>query len=325
MECAGAVARQEGARRNAPSVRVRSGSPAPASRAATAHASVSSRSIATAGPATRTRRRSTAQSRPPSRRCRPPRRAPSHSVSRDPSPPRWPAARKRLAPRRPGYGTSTGAQAWAPPATCAHAVPAQQAPGLAKHASPGLTHSGSAGATPTATQTVAPAAPTHDPPQHSSDVEQAAPVGAQAVAAGVSAGRVGQAEAPATLRRDHTRIAGRGAPRPARQAAHQPRGVGATAGAGAALVGLHAQLADDAAVIGDPARRLRAAADALGADVAYARAARRVRRAALLLGLTAAGARASVRAVRRRARSGRQQQSLSSMHSASAGRHPGSA
>ena len=120
--------------------------------------------------------------------------------------------------------------------------------------------------------------------------------GSAVVAARVPAARIGQAETAAALGGDDAGIAGRRAAFRAGSAAHRARGVGATGRTRAALVGFHAQLADDAAMIGDPARRLRAAA----VDVAHARAAGRAGGAALLLGLAAGHASTPVRAVRRR-------------------------
>jgi len=119
------------------------------------------------------------------------------------------------------------------------------------------------------------------------------------VATRVSTGSVGQAPPAAALFRDRARKAHRGAPGCCRQAAHPAGAVRAAGFAVAAFVGLHAKLADDAAVIGRPARRLRAPAHALGPDVADTGAARRARRAALLLGLTAGRALAAAGAAGR--------------------------
>jgi hypothetical protein len=119
------------------------------------------------------------------------------------------------------------------------------------------------------------------------------------VATRVPAGRIGQAQTSAALLCHDTGIAGSGAPHPTRQAAHRPGGIGAAGRACTALVGLHAQLADDPAMIRGPARRLRASTDALGPDVANTGTASRVGRAALLLGLAAGRANTSGRAVRR--------------------------
>jgi hypothetical protein len=74
----------------------------------------------------------------------------------------------------------TIAQAFPPDTSCAQSVPAQHVADRSSQRSPALAQTGSPGAGAAFTQTVAPGDPTHEPPQQSLVVEQAAPAGAQA-------------------------------------------------------------------------------------------------------------------------------------------------
>jgi hypothetical protein len=115
----------------------------------------------------------------------------------------------------------------------------------------------------------------------------------------VRPGAIGETPPAAALRGDDARIPRRRAA-PVRGEAAQASGPRLRAtGAGAAFVSfhlsLHAQLPQPTAANGDVARRLGAAADALGSNVASTRAALRARRATLLLWLTAGRARTARR------------------------------
>ena len=119
----------------------------------------------------------------------------------------------------------------------------------------------------------------------------------------VRPGAIGETPPAAALRGDDARIARRRAA-PVRGEAAQASGARLRAtGAGAAfvsfhlsLLSLHAQLSQPPAANGDIARRLGATADALGPNVAGARAALHAGRATLLLWLTTGRARTARRA-----------------------------